>query len=150
MIKKIIFLILVFAPFLVLAAESPVATEPAQAAQAAQSGQGIQAAADVASNFIEDIWSFFDDDLPDFFKRALVYILEKITLFKISAQIEAMKLAWSVSKSVIESFQIGSKLASAASALPQDVKGALVDMRLFDGLNIIIQAFIARYILRFI
>ena len=60
---------MVFAPFLVLAAESPVATEPAQAAQAAQSGQGIQAAADVASNFIEDIWSFFDDDLPE--KKAI-------------------------------------------------------------------------------
>ena len=139
MIKKIILLTLIFSPFLALA--TPVPEE---------AGKGVQAAANVASNFIEDIWSFFDDDVPNFFKRALIYILEKITLFKISAQIEAMKLAWSVSKSVMESFQIGSKLASAASALPQDVKGALVDMRLFDGLNIIIQAFIARYVLRFI
>ena len=61
-----------------------------------------------------------------------------------------MKLAWTVAKAVFENFQIGSKLANAATALPRDVQAAIVDMRLFDGLNIVINAFIARYVMRFL
>ncbi|WP_024609902.1 DUF2523 family protein [Pseudoalteromonas sp. TB64] len=138
MIKKTLFLILIFAPFVVFGADEPV-----------EVGQGIQAAATTASNFIEDIWDFFDNDIPSFFQRAVAYILEKVVLFKINAQIEAAKLSWSVAKTILESFEVGSQIANAATALPQDVQAALVDMRLFDGLNIIIQAFVARYVMRF-
>mgnify|MGYP003147467124 FL=1 len=50
----------------------------------------------------------------------------------------------------MENFQIASKLASAISVLPQDVKGALVDLRILDGVNIVLQAYVARYVLRFL
>ena len=142
MIKNLFFLVLCFSPFMVFATVTPV--EPAEALK------GVQGAATAAGNFIDDFWSFFDEDVPNFLERSLAYILEKIVLFKITAQIEAMKLAWSVAKTVLESFEIGSKIAAAATALPRDVQAAIVDMRLFDGLNIIIQAFIARYVMRFI
>ena len=137
MIKKTIFLILIFSPFFLMATAT------------ASTLTGAQGAATTAGNFISDFWDFFDNDVPNFFERALAYIIEKIVLFKINAQIESMKLAWSIAKNIIESFQVGSKIASAASGLPQDVKAALVDLRLFDGLNIIVQAFIARYVMRF-
>ncbi|ALQ10374.1 DUF2523 domain-containing protein [Pseudoalteromonas sp. SCSIO 43210] len=138
MIKKTIFLILICLPFFLMANAT------------ATTLTGAQGVVTSAGNFMSDFWDFFDNDVPNFFKRALAYIIEKVVLFKITAQIEAMKLAWSISKSVIESFQVGSKIASAASGLPQDVKAALVDLRLFDGLNIIVQAFIARYVMRFL
>lgn len=117
------------------------------------SADTYQDAAGVAKSigdYFSDFWDFFDNDVPNFFQRALTYILEKIVLFKINAQIEATKLAWSVAKAVFENFQIGSKLANAATALPRDVQAAIVDMRLFDGLNIVINAFIARYVMRFL
>lgn len=117
------------------------------------SAENYQDTAGVAKSigdYFTDFWDFFDNDVPSFFQRAVSYLVEKVVLFKINAQIEAMKLAWTIAKAVFENFQIGSKLASAASALPQDVKAAIVDMRLFDGLNIIINAFIARYVLRFL
>ncbi|WP_064435452.1 DUF2523 family protein [Pseudoalteromonas neustonica] len=132
--SKIILLILFFSPFFVLA------NEPS----------GIAGFAQNAGDFFTDIWTFFDNDVPNFFQRALNYIIEKIVLFKINAQIESLKFAWSVAKSILDNFQVASKIASAASALPQDVKAALVDMRLFDGVNIIIQALVARYVLRFL
>lgn len=141
MIKKTIFLILAFSPFFVMA----TATPPTESALS-----GAQGAAIVAGNFLSDFWDFFDNDVPNFFQRAVSYITEKIILFKINAQIEAMKLAWSISKNILESFQVGSKIASAATALPRDVQAAIVDMRLFDGLNVIIQAFVARYVMRFL
>lgn len=137
MIKKIIYITFIFLPLLVFGVH-------------AEQASGVQGAATVASNFINDIWDFFDKDVPEFFERALAYIIKQVVLFKINAQIESMKLAWSISKEVLESFQIGSKIASTANALPQDVKAALVDLRFFDALNIIAQAFIARYVLRFL
>lgn len=111
---------------------------------------GFEGAAKAMGDFFSDIWAFFDDDVPNFLERALTFILEKITLFVISAQIEAMKLAWAVSKSILDNFQIATKIANAVNALPQDVQAAISDMRILDGVNIIIQAFVARYVLRFL
>lgn len=131
---KYLFIFLLLTPFFVLA----------------DTYQDTAGVAKSLGDYFTDFWDFFDNDVPNFFQRALAYITEKIVLFKINAQIESMKLAWTVAKSIFENFQIGSKLANAASALPQDVKAAIVDMRLFDGLNIVINAYIARYVMRFL
>ncbi|HEA17629.1 MAG TPA: DUF2523 domain-containing protein [Pseudoalteromonas prydzensis] len=112
--------------------------------------EGFEGTANAIGDFFSDIWSFLDDDVPNFFERMLAYVVEKITLMKIAAQLEALKLAWSVAKTIMENFQLASKVLSAANGLPQDVKAALVDMRFFDGFNIIIQALLARYVMRFI
>lgn len=112
--------------------------------------QNVGGAAQAMGDFFSDIWAFFDDDVPNFFERTLAYIIEKITLFKIAAQIEVMKLAWSVAKAIMENFQIASKLTSAVNGLPQDLRAAISDMRIMDGLNLIIQALVARYVLRFV
>ena len=117
---------------------------------AADEPTGLANFAQKVGDYFTDIWSFLDDDVPSFFERALAYIVEKWTLMRIAAELEAIKLAWSVAKTILENFQIASKVTSASNALPQDVKAALVDMRFFDGVNIIIQALVARYVLRFI
>lgn len=133
---KTFILISLFLPFFALA-------EPANY-------DGFEGAATAMGNFFTDIWAFLDDDVPNFFERMIAYVVEKITLMRISAQLEAMKLAWSVAKAIMENFQLASKVLAAANGLPQDVKAALVDMRFFDGFNIIIQALLARYVMRFI
>ncbi|MFL3650092.1 MAG: DUF2523 family protein [Pseudoalteromonas sp.] len=112
--------------------------------------QGIAGFAQSVGYFFTDIWDFFENDAPKFLRRTSNWIITQVTLFQINAQIETTKLAWGIAKSIAENFQIGSKIATAANALPQDVQAALVDMRLFDGVNIIVQALIARYVLRFI
>lgn len=142
---KTFILIVLFLPLLSIAETSGTDTGTAQG-----NYEGFEGAAQAMGHFFTDIWTFLDDDVPNFFERALAFIIEKITLMRIAAELEAMKLAWSVSKAILENFQVASKIANAANALPQDVKAALVDMRFFDGLNIIIQALVARYVLRFI
>ena len=142
---KTFILIVLFLPLLAIAETSGTDTGTAQG-----NYEGFEGAAQAMGHFFTDIWTFLDDDVPNFFERALAFTIEKITLMRIAAELEAMKLAWSVSKAILENFQVASKIANAANALPQDVKAALVDMRFFDGLNIIIQALVARYVLRFI
>ncbi|MFK3869620.1 DUF2523 family protein [Pseudoalteromonas rhizosphaerae] len=132
---KIFILITLFLPFFALAEASTY--------------NGFEGAATAMANFFTDIWTFLDDDVPNFFERMILYVIEKITLIRIAAELEGLKLSWSVAKAVMENFQLASKVLSAANGLPQDVKAALVDMRFFDGLNIIIQALLARYVMRF-
>ena len=112
--------------------------------------QGLAGTAQAIGYFFTDVWSFLEQDVPSFLRRLSNWVITQVTLFKINAQIETTKLAWGIAKAVAENFQIGSKIATAANALPLDVQAALVDMRLFDGVNIIVQALIARYVLRFI
>lgn len=123
---------------------------PALAFASQTTYDGFGGAAQAMGDFFTDIWAFLDDDVPSFFERALAFIIEKITLIKIAAQIEAMKLAWSVAKAIMENFQVASKITSAVNALPQDVRAAIADMRILDGVNIIIQAYVSRYVLRFL
>ena len=141
---KTFILIVLLLPLLAIAETSGTDTGTAQG-----NYEGFEGAAQAIGHFFTDIWTFLDDDVPSFFERALAFIIEKITLMRIAAELEAMKLAWSVSKAILENFQVASKIANAANALPQDVKAALVDMRFFDGLNIVIQALVARYVMRF-
>jgi hypothetical protein len=112
--------------------------------------QGIAGTAQAIGYFFSDVWSFLEQDVPNFLRRLSNWVITQAALFKINAQIESTKLAWSIAKSIAENFEIGSKILSAADALPKDVQAALIDMRLFDGVNIIVQALIARYVLRFI
>ena len=144
---KTFILIVLFLPLLAIAETSGTGTDTGTAQG---NYEGFEGAAQAMGHFFTDIWTFLDDDVPNFFERALAFIIEKVTLMRIAAELEAMKLAWSVSKAILENFQVASKIANAANALPQDVKAALVDMRFFDGLNIVIQALVARYVLRFI
>lgn len=112
--------------------------------------EGISGLAEAIGNFFTDIWNFLLADLPSFFNRAMQWFFLELSLFMINAEIESIKFAWSIAKSVMEGFQISSKITAASSALPPDVQAAVVDMRLFDAVNIIIQAYISRYVLRFL
>lgn len=133
---KIILLIMLFIPSLAFA-NIPVY-------------EGISGLAEAIGNFFTDIWNFLLADLPSFFNRAMQWFFLELSLFMINAEIESIKFAWSIAKSVMEGFQISSKITAASSALPPDVQAAVVDMRLFDAVNIIIQAYISRYVLRFL
>ena len=131
---KFILLTILFIPFLALA------NEPSSMAVFAQK----------AGDFFTDTWAFFDDDVPNFLQRAVIYVTEKAVMFAIELKIEAIKFAWKVAKAVLENFQVSSKIVAAANSLPQDVKAALVDMRFFDGVAIIIQALATKFVMRFI
>ncbi|MDK1285957.1 DUF2523 family protein [Pseudoalteromonas umbrosa] len=105
---------------------------------------------DLISDFITDFWSFFDTDFPEMVIRFYAWAIEWITLLKLKLELQSIQFAWLVAKQILENFQIGSKIASAASALPLDMQSALMDMRIFDGFNLIINAYVTRYVMRFI
>ncbi|MFY8351490.1 DUF2523 family protein [Pseudoalteromonas sp. SSM20] len=111
---------------------------------------GEQGAAQMQGNFFTDFWGFFETDVPNFIDRFWSYITVWAVKFYFEMKLESIKFAWFIAKEILESFQVGSQIASAANALPNDVKAALVDCRFFDGLNIYLNALVTRFILRII
>lgn len=104
----------------------------------------------MTADFITQFWEYFESDVPDFTKRMLAYIFEKAVVVKLYIELETMKLAWSVAKQILANLEIASKITSLANALPQDIRAAIVDMRLFDALNIVLNAVLTRFIMRFL
>lgn len=110
---------------------------------------GEQGVAQMHGDFITDLWSYFESDVPNFIQRMYSYYIEYITIGYIAVKIEMVKLSWSVAERILENYDIASRIIAQAQALPQDVKAMLIDIRFFDGLNFIIQAGVSRFVMRF-
>ncbi|WP_462154552.1 DUF2523 family protein [Pseudoalteromonas piscicida] len=134
----ILIAVLLFVPALAMATSAPNTYE------------GTKGMLDFINDFVTDIWSLWDTDIPEFITRFFAWFVEYYTLLKLKIELETIKFAWEVSKNIIDNFQIGSRIAAAASALPQDMQAALVDMRAFDAVNVVINALVTRYVMRFV
>lgn len=131
--KKIFLLIILFFPFIAFA----------------NTYTGEQGVAQMKGDFITDMWSYLESDVPEFIQRFYAYVMEQITILYIIIKIESLKLSWSVAERILENYDIASRVMAQADALPQDVKAMLIDCRFFDGLNWVIQAGVARFVMRF-
>jgi len=132
--KKILFLLFVFVPFLAVG----------------DTYQDAAGASQMVADSFSEMWTFFFDDVPSMFQRATGWIIVWLVKAKIYAQLELMKYSWGVAKVIIADLNIMSQITSQMSLLPQDVRQALVDMRLFDGINLLFQAIMTRFVMRFI
>lgn len=90
------------------------------------------------------------DGIGDFFQQAGVWLVAKFVISWIKAKIWLLTFAWSIAKSVLESFQISQHLNAAFSVLPSEMQAFLSFLRIPDAINIIITSFMAKFVMRFI
>lgn len=141
--KKIFILIVIFFPFLAFANTEQDLT------YYDYGYEDLNGALNLAADHMSAFWGYFETELPDFITRLVAYIVEQVTILNIIFKIESIKLAWSVAEKIMENYDIATRLASQLDALPQDMKAVLIDTRLLDGINYIIQAGIARFTMRY-
>ncbi|KZN58413.1 hypothetical protein N474_25525 [Pseudoalteromonas luteoviolacea CPMOR-2] len=115
----------------------------------ANSYTGFDGWLDMMSDFITDFWAFFDTDIPEFIIRFYAWLIEWVVLASLKLELEMIKFSWLVAKQILENFNVTSQVSSALSALPADVRAAVADMRALDAFNIIINAYVTRYVMRF-
>ncbi len=132
--KKILFLIVIFVPFLAFG----------------DTYQNAAGASQMVADSFGEMWTFFFDDVPSMLQRLTGWLIVWLVKAKIYAQLELIKYSWGVAKVIIQDLNIMSQITSQMSILPQDVKQALVDMRLFDGVNLLFQAYMTRFVMRFL
>jgi hypothetical protein len=106
--------------------------------------------AQMGGDFIADFWALWETDLPNIFVRAYAWILQKSLEMKIYAQIELMKLSWAVAKEIINNFQIGSKITASLALLDSDTRQILIDLKIIDGFNLLLNAMVARFVMKMV
>lgn len=91
--------------------------------------QDVAGASQMVADSFGEMWGYFFDDVPSMFQRLT---------------------GWAVAKVIIQDLNIMSQITSQISLLPQDVRQALIDMRLFDGMNLLFNAYMTRFVMNFI
>jgi len=109
--------------------------------------QDVAGTSQMIADEFKHLWDFMYDDNPSFIKRTAVGLTAEAAKAKFFVQLELIKFGWSVAESLINDLQIMSEITAQSSLLPQDVRQALVDMRFMDGLNLLVQAIVTRYVL---
>ena len=98
----------------------------------------------------ESFWNMATNSVPSMIERFFAWVLEWAVLIKAYLFYSSVQFAWGVSSVILEDIALGSQLNAAIGFLPQDLQAALIQLRLLDGVEIIIQALVARFAMDFI
>ena len=112
--------------------------------------QDIAGAYQMISDGFTSLFDFLFSDIPDLFQRATAYFIVWSTKAKIYGYLSMMKFSWGVAEIIIQDLNIMSLITSQMSLLPQDVRQAFVHMRLFDGINLLFNAYMTKFVMNFI
>lgn len=131
---KKLFFIFLFVPFLAIA----------------DTYTDIGGASQMVADSFTEMWDYLFDDVPSMLERSTAWFVVWSVKAKLYAYLELMKFSWGVAKIIIADLNIMSQITSQMSALPVDVRQAFVDMRLFDGINLLLQAYMTKFVMNFL
>lgn len=100
--------------------------------------------------FLENISKFFTDGIYNFFVELWAWFVVKFSVAWIEFQIAAMKFAWDIAKQIVVDLGLAEKVNAAWSGLPAQIYSTAAFFRLPDAFNMILNAGITRFVLRFI
>ena len=109
--------------------------------------EDVAGASKMVADEFSGFWDFFFEDIPSIITDLFKFLMETALEVKLFMMIHFVKASWAIAKEMIESLQIMSTIAANVNLLPQDVRQALVDMRLFEGFNLIVQAYVTRFVM---
>ncbi len=132
--KKIILCLFLFVPFLALG----------------DTYQNAAGTSQMIADSFGEMWTYFFDDVPSMFQRLTAWAVVWLVKAKLFIQLELMQYSWGVAKVIIADLNIMSQITAQMSLLPQDVRQALVDMRLFDGINLLLNAYMTKFVMNFL
>lgn len=98
----------------------------------------------------DSFWTLATDTAPSVIERFFAWVIEWAVMIKAYLFYQSIQFSWSVASVILEDIALGSQLNAALGFLPQDIQAALVQMRILDGVEIIIQAFVARFAMDFV
>jgi hypothetical protein len=112
--------------------------------------QDAAGASQMVADGFDDLWVFLFTDTPNMMERFMAYALEKFVQMKLWAYFEFIKMSYNIAKVILADLNVMSTIASNMTLLPQDVRQMLVETRLFDGVNLLIQAYATKFVMRIV
>lgn len=116
--------------------------------QDAMASDGISGFAQDVKDFFSDIWAFFTEAIPDMFYRLGAWLVEAIVYVKVVMMYQSMMFSWNVAKVILEDLQISQLLMSALGGLPPSLRAFITDCRIVDGINVVLNAYATRFVMR--
>lgn len=95
--------------------------------------------------FIKFIVEFMTNGIYEFFYDAAKELTAYFVIGYFEFKIWAMQFSWDVAKTIMQNLRIGDQINNALSGLDSTVISYLNFFRVFEGLNLIIQAYITRF-----
>jgi hypothetical protein len=102
---------------------------------------------DSVGGFFNSIWDYLTLDIPAFIKTFLVWCLQYILLAKVTAMLFMSQIAYTVASTFIDNLTLVDVIQSSIGQLDSDIVQTLIDVRFFDAFTLIMEAFVARYVL---
>lgn len=116
--------------------------------QDAMASDGIAGFAQDVKDFFSDIWAFFTEAIPDMFYRLGAWLVEAIVYVKVVMMYQSMMFSWNVAKVILEDLQVSHLLMSALGGLPPSLRAFITDCRIVDGINVVLNAYATRFVMR--
>lgn len=99
--------------------------------------------------FINEMYAWVTHGIYDFVIEVYAWIVIKISIFQIKASIASMQFAWDVSKEIFTQLNISGEMQSVLNSLPADLVNKLNFFNVINGINLLINAVITRFVMRF-
>ena len=101
-------------------------------------------------DFFVAIFQFLTTGIVEFFISLGNYILDSLTCLFLKIALLMLNFLWAIIKMLLIDLNLSSKLASAFGDLNSDVLKMVIFFRIPEAINMILAAFITRFVLRLI
>lgn len=100
--------------------------------------------------FFTMVGAFVTDGIYDFWVWAASQLIELFTLAALNFALWALPFAWEVAKQIIVDLNLSAMIQAAWGQLDSSVLGYATALRISESVNLLISAFVTRFVLRFI
>lgn len=102
---------------------------------------------DYVGNRINDLHYTITQEIPSVFHRFVAWGIEYYSLAVITVKLQTIEFAYLVAKQIATDINISAYLASSISQMPSGVRWALQELGFANGLNLLINAYITRFVM---
>lgn len=101
-------------------------------------------------DFFVAIFEFLTTGIVEFFISLGAYIMDSLTCLFLKIALIMLNFLWAIVKVLLVDLNLSSKLAAAFAGFDSDIVRMIIFFRIPESLNLILSAFIIRFVLRFI
>lgn len=100
--------------------------------------------------FFNEMYTWITSGIYDFVVEVYAWVIIKIAGFQLKATMASITFAWDIAREIITQLNISSEMQAALNRLPPEVVDKLNFFNVINGLNLLLNAFVTRFVMRFI
>lgn len=126
-----------------------ILSAPALAADDTSWYSGIFDFFDWIADAIADFTATFIDGISAFVRRAYAYYIEAAVVIKLYLYVASLELAYGIAQEIANDLNLFGYLSTAISGLPSDVQYIMNLWGIPNAINIVINAYITKFVMNF-